>query len=169
MRPKRPNYHREQQTSKELLDDLMAFVQLKFYPGHWVEFRKDYKPLLTMVVLYPAVWLKERGVTLPDDQYKKLLTDVLMVALQLGKTEAVRWMPAYLGRVVQSHFDHHGDEIYERAKSIRTIAEHALLSAGKAAVARPDPVRELAVAARLVKPKKTAPKPAVKAQLTLFG
>jgi hypothetical protein len=168
MRPPRLTFQRKQQTSQELRDDLMGFVQRKFYDGHAVDFQKDFKRLLEWVVLWPAQWLIKRGVSLPDDQYKKILNDVLMTALQLGKTEDVRYLPAYLAKVVQSHFDHHGDEIYENAKSIRTVAEHALLSAGKAGMARPDPVRELAVAARLVKPAKVRSKTPVKEQLSLL-
>jgi hypothetical protein len=168
MRPPRPTFQRKQQTSQDLRDDLMQFIQRKFYEGHAVQFQKDYRNLLDWVVLWPAKWLIEKGVSLPDDRYRATLMSILMDALRFGNTEVIRYLPAWLGQVIQKHFAIHGDEIYESAKSIRTLAEHALLSAGKAAVARPDPVRELAAAARLVKPTKARSKTAVKEQLSLL-
>jgi hypothetical protein len=168
MRPKRPNFQRKQQTSQELKDELMGFIQRKFYEGHPVEFRKDYSRLLEWVVGWPAKWLIEKGVSLPDDRYREIFMTVFMDALRFGDTGNIQYFPAWLSRVIQSHFAVHGDEIYESAKSIRTLAEHALLCAGKAIQARPDPVRELAAAARLVKPTKAARKPSQKEQLNLL-
>ncbi|MGA2178823.1 MAG: hypothetical protein ABSH15_04490 [Verrucomicrobiota bacterium] len=168
MRYKRPNFQRKQQTSQELKDDLMGFLQRKFYEGHAVEFRKDYRRLLEWVVLWPAKWLIEKGVSLPDDRYREIFMTVFMDSLRFGNTDGIKYLPAWLAKVIQSHFAVHGDEIYESAKSIRTLAEHALLSAGKALQARPDPVRELAAAARLVKPAKAAKKPSQKEQLSLL-
>lgn len=168
MRPKRPTFQRKQQTSQELRDDLMGFLQRKFYDGHPIEFRKDYRRLLDWVVLWPAKWLIEKGVSLPDDRYREIFMSVFMDALRFGNTDGINYLPAWLGRVIQSHFAVHGDEIYESAKSLRTLVEHALLSAGKAAVARPDPVRELAALARLVKAPKPVKKPSQKEQLNLL-
>ena len=93
---------------------------------------------------------------------------VFMDALRFGNTEVINYLPAWLGRVIQKHFSIHGDEIYESAKSIRTLADHALLSAGKAVQARPDPVRELAALARLVRAPRAVKKTTQKEQLTLL-
>jgi|SRR5579859_3118641 len=167
MRPKRPLPPRKQLTSQALRDEMLDFIRRKFYEGHAVEFRKDQRRLLAWVILWPAQWLADRGVTLPDDQFLKIFNDVLMDALRLGNTGNIRYLPAWLAKVIQSHFAVHGDEIYEQAKSIRTLADSALLVAGKAAVARPDPVRELAVAARLIKPVKRASKTTVKSAVNM--
>jgi hypothetical protein len=44
---------------------------------------------------------------------------------------------------------HHGEAIYEQAKSLRTISENTLLSLGKAASSgAPDPVAVMAAARR---------------------
>jgi len=109
------------------------------------------------VILWPASWFNKKGVTVPADRYKKIVTDILMTAVQLGNTEAIRYRPAWLMKVIQSHFTIHGDEYYEEAKSIRNLTDHALLFAGKAAVRAPDPVGELAAACRLLKPTKRRP------------
>jgi hypothetical protein len=168
MRFKRPSFQRKQQTSQELLDDLLGFLERKFYEGHRIEFLKDRRRLLDWVVLWPATWLHEKGVTLPDDRYRQIFMKVFMTALQMGDTGNIKYLPAWLAKCIQSHFAVHGDDIYDAAKSMRTLTEHALLSAGKAAVGRPDPVRELAVAARLVKAAKPARKPTQKEQLSLL-
>ena len=168
MRPKRPTFHRKQQTSQELQDDCLDFLERKFYEGHRVDFLKDRRRLLAWVVLWPATWLNEKGVSLPDDQYKKIFMDVFMTALRMGDTGNINYFPAYLAKCIQSRYKIHFDEIYDAAKSMRTLTEHALLSAGRPAVARPDPVRELAVAARLLKAAKPSRKPTQKEQLTLL-
>ena len=125
--------------------------------------------LLKWVVCYPATWLKAREVSLSKDRYKVILEGILMDALRFGNTGSITYLPAYLGKVVQTHFDVHGDEIYDEAKSIRTLAEKAISVAGQV-VGRPapDPVMELAAAARLLKPKTTCRKPSVKGQLNLL-
>lgn len=142
----------KQITSQELRDDLLQFIRQKFYEADYVSFYKDTRLLLKWVVLWPASWFNKRGVTIPAARYKEILTGILMTAVRLGNTGAIRYRPAWLMKVVQSHFAIHGDEYYEAAKSIRNLAEHALLVAGKAAQRAPDPVGELAAANRLLKP-----------------
>jgi hypothetical protein len=94
------------------------------------------------------------GVTLPAEKYREIFMAVFMDGLRFGDTENITYLPTWLAKVIQSHFDHHGDEIYEQAKSIRALAENALFSAGKLAKSGPDPVRELAAASRLLRPQK---------------
>jgi len=168
MRLQRPTFQRKQQTSQELLDDLLGFLERKFYEGHRVDFLKDRNRLLNWVVLWPATWFHEKGVSLPDDRYRQIFMEVFMTALQMGDTGNIKYLPAWLAKCIQSHFAIHGDELYDAAKSMRTLTEHALLSAGKASVVRPDPVRELAAAARLVKAAKPTRKPSLKEQLKLL-
>jgi len=146
------NQRPRQTTSQELRDDLLQFIRTHFYEGDFVAFTKDTRLLLKWVILWPAGWFNKKGVTVPADRYKEILTKILMQALQLGNTGNIRYRPAWLMKVVQSHFAVHGDEYYDEAKSIRNLAEHALLVAGKAAVRASDPVAELAAASRLLKP-----------------
>lgn len=162
----------KQITSQELKDDLLAFIKRKFYEGDSREFSQDYSRLLKWVVLWPAKWLNERGVTLPGERYKKILTDILMTSLQQRMTSKIRYRPAYLMQVVQSHFAVHGEEYYNEAKSARSLAENALLVVGRAVGAQqPDPVKELATAHALLarsKPKRlTAVKKVINLELNL--
>jgi hypothetical protein len=145
-RPKQP-------TPKELTDELLAFLERKFYPDEPVEFIKDRTRLLKWAVLWPASWLNAKGVTLPAARYKEIFLNIFMDALRFGATDKVRYRPAWLKMVIQSHFKHHGEKIYLEAKSARSLAEHVLLVAGRPASApEADPVRELALANSLLRP-----------------
>ena len=161
----------KQTTSQELRDDLLQFIRVHFYEDDAVGFTKDHSRLLSWVVLWPASWFRSKGVTVPSDRYKEIVVNVLMQAVQLGNTGNIRYRPAWLMKVIQGHFAIHGDEYYDEAKSIRTLAEHALLIAGKAAVRAPDPVGELAAASRLLKPanrrRLNAQKPGINMELKL--
>lgn len=160
----------KQPTPAELRDNLLEFIRGKFYPGEGVEFAKDRRRILEWVVLWPATWLDERGVSLPTRRYQDLLTSILMEAVRHGNTGGIKYRPAWLGKVVQSHFAVHGDELYQEAKSMRSLVENALLIAGQAQrQVRPDPIAELAQAARLVRtPKKRPAPPQRGGQLSLF-
>lgn len=150
-----PQSKPRQITSDDLVDSLLSLIRTKFYQGHPVSFAKDRPRLLKWVVLYPATWLNKRAVTLPSDRYKDILTEILMAAARFCEPTKVTYLPAYLRQVVTSHFQVHGDEYYEQAKSIRNLVDNAVLMAGQARqTAAPDPVAELAAAARLLRPVK---------------
>ena len=150
--------------AKELTDDLLAFIQRQFYEGDPAGFGKDKRRLLLWVVLWPATYLEERGVTLPAARQKEIFISTIMLALQQGNTGGIKYRPAWLGRVIQSHFKIHWDEIYQEAKSVRSLADHALLVAGRLPSPQaPDPTRAMADAARLLKGSKRKVKPAFKA------
>ena len=159
---------RHQPTPLELRDDLLAFLERKFYQGHRIEFVKDRPRLLAWVVLWPAKWLNERGVTIPATRYREIFMAVFIDSLRFGAVEKVTYFPAWLAKVIQSHFAVHGDEIYDEGKNLRAVLERTLLAAGHQVSAAPDPVRELAQAAALLKVPKRPSKAPVKAQLTLL-
>jgi hypothetical protein len=54
---------RRQETPQELRDHCLDFLRRKFYPNHAVNFAKDRPRLLAWVVLWPAKWFNEKGVT----------------------------------------------------------------------------------------------------------
>jgi len=166
---RRPRPILKQPTSQELRDTLLDFLERKFYPGRSVVFKKDRRLLLDWVVLWPAKWLDEKAVTIPADEYRKLFLDVFMDGIVHGTNpENIHYLPAYLAKIIQSHFACHGDEIYERAKSLRTVMDRVSTTLAGLPRRQPDPIRELAAAARLLRVKKTPPKPPVNAQLTLL-
>jgi hypothetical protein len=160
---------RKQPTPQELLTELSDFLQRKFYEGRAVEFAKDRRRLLDWVILWPARWLDKRGVTIPADRYREIFMAVFMDGLRFGNTGNITYLPAWLAKLIQSHFEHHGDQIYAEAKSMRTMVEHAVLVTGKLAQnPAPDPIRELAQAARLLASNKRVRIAPIKDQLTLL-
>jgi hypothetical protein len=166
MPPKPP--FRKQPTSLELRDDLLDFLQRKFYAGHAVNFAKDQPRLLKWVVLWPAAWLVGRGVTVTEQKYREIFMSVFMDALRFGDATKVTYLPAYLRQIIQSHFRMHGDEIYAAAKSMRNLTENALLLAGKPSATDRDPVAELAAASRLLKARKKTVTAPLTGQLSMF-
>ncbi len=152
-----------QQTPAEVLDALVDLVRRKFYEGEAVQFAKDRRLILQWALLWPArEWFGPKAVTVPAVRYREILSGILVEAAA-HQTGPIRYRPAWLGQVIQSHFRIHGEEIYQEAKSARTLAEHALLSLGKVAVARPErAVEELAAASRLLDVGKAVRKPAKK-------
>jgi hypothetical protein len=154
MRRKPDSPDRKQLTSDELTGFCLSFLQRKFYQGRDGDFSKQRRDLLRWVVLWPAEWFDKHAVTISADQYRKIFESVFMDSIRYGDIENLQYPPAWLAKVIHSHFDVHGDEYYEAAKSVRTLAENAVLFAQKRnPSAAPDPVREMAQAARLIKPR----------------
>lgn len=167
MRQKRPFL--PQPTPKELTDSLLDFLRHKFYqgPDDAKCFAQDRSRLLAWVVLWPASWLNSRGVTIAGDSYREIFFKTFLDA-DAHRSDKIKYRPAWLRMVIQSHWKVHGEEYYEQAKSVRTLAERALLVIGSPAVASPDPVRELAAARSILVAQKPRPKKAAKSQLNLL-
>lgn len=168
MKPTRPD-RPKQQTPKEVLDALLRLIERKWYEGDRVSFLKDQKLLLKWVVLWPARhFFDAKGVSMPADRYRELMGKILLEAVA-HQADNIRYRPAWLAQVVQSHFKIHGEEIYTEAKSARTLAEHALLILGKLPTSNQDAiVPEFAAASRLLDAKKRSLKPSRNGQLNLF-
>ncbi len=160
---------RRQQTSQELRDELLRFIQVHFYPSNLIQFAKDRPNLMRWVVLKFAAWLTSRGVTVTPERYLDIVRDnILMPALQHGSTGQIAYLPAWLGKAVDTHLAHHGEEYYYSAKTARDATQGALAIA-RAGIGQSDPIRDLATASRLLKTGKKRPsKPPIKAQLNLL-
>lgn len=155
MKPRRATAARPKQpTPEELRDAVLEFISRHFYRDARIEFLKDRPRLLQWVVLWPASWLNERGVTLPASRYQEILIGpkgILMEAIRHGDTISIAYRPAWLKKCLQSHFAVQGERIYEEAKGVRNLAEQVLLSVGRSGPVAPDPIRQLAEAASLLK------------------
>jgi len=172
MKPK--NYQRiKQPTPVELRDACLNFLRTKFYahPGDDKCFAQDRSRLLAWVVLWPASWLNGKGVTIHGDRYREIFIKTFMNAAAHLESK-VKYRPAYLRQVIQSHFKIHGEEYYDEAKSLRNQVESIMLLVGKAGPKEADPVKELAAAREILtalKPKKAPLKTGLNNQLNLFG
>jgi hypothetical protein len=164
MIPPRP----KQTVAQDLLDSLLNLIRNKFYATSGDDaraFAQDRARLLKWVIFMPASWLNKRGITLPADRYKKIFSDIILEAVRHGNTSKVRYRPAWLAHVFQTHFAIHGEEYYAEGKSARALADHILLTAGslaKAAPAAPDPIAELAAASALLARSRPQKKPRAK-------
>lgn len=161
----------KQPVSTELRDSCLNILRSKFYIGDDQSFYKDRQDLLRDVVLWPASWLNSRGVTIHGEEYRQLFVKIFIEAAAHVQSK-VRYRPAYLRHVIQEHFRHHGEDLYDSAKATRNLVEGTMLLIGKTTSIQADPVRELAAARDILtgrKPKKCASKQPVKSQLTLFG
>jgi hypothetical protein len=150
-RGERPKQH----LPVDIVTDLLTAIRNQFYADSRDQFLKDQHFIKREFCLYLASWLDKRGVTLKPDRYKALLLGLLNEIKTHGNTAAVKYWPGYLKHVLQQHLKHHGEDIYQEAKSLRTLAENSLLSlshlnGGANAAAEPtlDPVRALAEARR---------------------
>lgn len=169
MKPRRPQ--RRQPTPEELRDTLLHFIQTHFYKGQPVAFAKDRPRLLKWVVLKLASYLDDKAVSISTERYQEIMQKVLMEALQFGDTGNITYLPAWLGRCIDSHLDVHGEGYYEEGKAARENVQTHLSGALKIAHAGlqgRDPVREMAEAARLIRPQKRPVKTVVKEQLPLL-
>ena len=143
MKPSSPARPR-QELPAELVGDLMSAVR-GLYCGDPAWFKERHL-IMEFVVSWPAKWLNRKGVSLPPDRYKQIVLGIIQGVKQHGETGKIYSWPAYLGKCVQEHFQHNGEQIYEEAKDLRSKVEHAVMAFQRAAAAGPrtDAVEALA-------------------------
>ena len=169
----RKNFQRiKQPTPSNLTDSCLELLRSKFYnlPDDFVSFSKDRKRLLAWVVLWPAQWLNSKGVTIHGDQYREIFVKVFLQAAARVESK-VKYRPAYLRQVIQSHFKIHGEDYYDQAKATRNVIEQTMVALAGTRPAPQDPVREMAAARKILvagSPRKSAVKAPVKTQLNLL-
>lgn len=169
MKPARPQS--KQPRAEDVQDAILRFIQNHFYQGQPVSFAKDRPRLLKWVVWKLAVYLDSKAVTIPGERYLEIMLvkpGILMEALRFGDTGNITYLPAWLGKCVESHLAVHGEDYYDEGKALRNHVAGALEIAHAGLQGR-DPIREMAEASRLLKSAKKQPfKPASKAQLKLL-
>lgn len=161
----------KQPTPQELTDSCLTLLRDKFYKGDDRCFFKDRGLLLKWVVLWPASWLNEKGVTIHGDRYRQIFVDVFINAAAHVESK-IKYRPAYLRQVIQSHFAMHGEKYYEEAKAIRNRMETVMLALGKPVPRQDDPVKDLAAARKILtslKPGKRGVKRPLNSQPDLFS
>lgn len=141
-----------------MIEELLAALNTSFYAGKdakaWLRDARDLK----LVLLWPATWLTQRGISLPADRYEAILREIIGGIRQHGDTAAIRHFPTYFAHTVQRWFVHHGEELYEERKRARNFMDAALRAATRNASAEPDPTAALAAAHRVLATGKRAAK-----------
>lgn len=131
MKTNRSNQRNRQSTPKDVLDALLRLVEGKFYQGDGKRFNQDKKRILVWALLWPArEFFNKKEVAVPAARYQELLTGILIEAA-MHADEVINYRPAWLARVIQSHFEIHEQAIYDEAKAVRNVAENALLAVGQ--------------------------------------
>lgn len=171
----KPRPNRRQPTPDELKESLLNFIRTKFYQQHGLEFAKDTPRLLEWVVLRLAVYLDDKGVWIDTARYQEIMVGdkggILMEAIRHGDTGNITYLPAWLGRCVESHLAVHGEKYYEEGKRNReNIQTHvaAVLKGIQPVPQAPNPMYLLVEAAKLLKAKKRPQKPALKQDQSVF-
>ena len=136
-------------SAEDLTRDLLTAVRGQFYSNlpekRWFQ---EYNLILSNVVLWPAKWLDDRGVSLPPHRYKEAFLGVLDTVKRNGDTANIKTPARYLAMCVQSHFKVNGDRYYEEAKATRSVAGDIVDVLRKSIKHDRDPVAEMAVAGR---------------------
>lgn len=156
---RRPTIARpKQDLPGDLVDSLLASIGELYYPArkttpaerkrwaidqHWYRQR---------VILWAAAWLNNRAVTLLTVRFKQILLDKLTEIRRFAPAEVQNW-PRYITKCIQDHFAHNGETIYEEGKTLRAQLETTLGKLPPAGASAPDPIRVLALAHQLTKPK----------------
>jgi hypothetical protein len=161
----------KQETPATMVAEMMENIRGQFYGDAGAKrWKQEYAYIKKHVVLWPATWLDNKGVTLPVDVYQKEILDKLLEVKQHCAQEQFKYFPAYLQKCIKDHFRHNGDAIYERAKTFRTAVDGAL---DQLATVRPaDPVATMAAAQRVLEVKRKhnqAERSAAKQQGDLFA
>jgi len=160
-----------QPTPTELTDSCLGILRSKFYQGDDKSFFQERTHLLRWVVLWPASWLNRKGVTIHGDKYREIFNKVFLNAAAHMESK-VKFRPAYLRQVIQSHFAIHGEVYYEDAKAVRNLVEATMLAVGRPVAPEPDPVKTMAQQSQLLaalSPKKRTVKRALTTQPDLFA
>lgn len=159
----------KQSVPGEIKADLLSAVRNSFYAdAPEQQWHQDKAFIAREVVLWPAAWLNNRGVTLPPERYKAIILDVFNGIKQHGRTGAIKYWPGYLKHCLQSHFRIHGEDYYNEAKALRNNLSAVLKKAS--AIPTADPIRVLAEHRRdLLQARRKAPAKLLKdPQMTLF-
>lgn len=107
---------------EELSYQLLGIIKREFYKGNDKGFFQE-RNLLLQAATYPARWLDDRAVRLPEDRYREILLNVIHTIKSHGATAEIRRFSAYFLHSVQEHMKHQGEKYYEQGKSMNRVIE----------------------------------------------
>jgi hypothetical protein len=163
-----PNYQPDQDAPVDMQSRLLGTIRGQFCTGmddkKWYSLRDWFR---AYVILWPAKFMRKKGFSIPAKRYEQIMRSIFDDIKRHGSTDAVKHWNGYLLKCVQDHFDHHWEEYYAEAKSIRRTAEAALMACRK--VEREDPTVDILASAQAVLASKTRPTKRPKgSQMDLF-
>lgn len=107
-----------QQTPAEMVQGLMATIRGQFFgsepPAVWYRWEGYLK---REVVLWPASWLRSRGMTMSPSAYEGMLLEKIQDVKRNAHQESFKCFPAYLAHCIKDHFRHNEERIYTECKA----------------------------------------------------
>ncbi|MFZ4776794.1 MAG: hypothetical protein ACOYM3_15595 [Terrimicrobiaceae bacterium] len=158
-----------------LVKNWLHRIKAQFYPDTPKEFYQQ-RSMLISAITWPARYLEERKVRLPEQRIDDILTEIMRGIMHHGDTAHIGYFCKYYLKAVQDHMTHKGEKYYEEGKSLRFIVDSAMESLSKKQLAKipaaqDQTTTELAALNRLVnstKLKKKKPLAKSGGQLDLF-
>jgi hypothetical protein len=102
-----------------MVQGLMATIRGQFYgSAHPRDWLRDETFLKREVVLWPASWLRSRGMTMSPTSYESMILEKIQDVKRNANQGAFKYFPAYLSHCIKDHFRHNEERIYTECKSV---------------------------------------------------
>ena len=114
---------RNAMATSDVVESLLRRIRENLYPDNDSEFHKDRKRLVHAIT-WIANWMERRGLATSPKAYYTLISRQVADIVEHGQPERyAQYLPTYLLKCIQQHILHHGDELYDRLKRIRSYVE----------------------------------------------
>ena len=153
---------------EKLIQLFLRSIKSQFYRDRETLYFQE-RDLLMGAICHPARYLDELGVRISAKRYQEILTTVIRTINKHGNVAEMRSPGRYLGKAVEEHMRHHGEEYYEIGKRSRDAIADTLadilsgVRVGDKAIDETVPVlaaTHRAIAAAKPPRRKTAPRSA---------
>jgi hypothetical protein len=110
-------------TAADLMNEMLGEVRRRFFPRETQKRWSQEQGIIRQAITYPARYLEDRGASLPEDRYRKLVLHIFRdIHTHIPNPDKIGRMSYYLLHAVQRHMQHQGDRYYEIAKTPRAAA-----------------------------------------------
>jgi hypothetical protein len=151
--------HGSTEAPQGMVARLLVEINRRFYARKDVRAWTVDKRAILKAITWPAVWLNERGVGMPERDYEAKVIEIIDGISRHGDLAKIKFFPAYLGDCIRKHFVHQGDEIYATRKHVRQAIELSFLKGRAPAAGARDVVPAIAAAHLVLTKPAKAPKP----------
>jgi hypothetical protein len=112
--------------SSRLVQSCLNFLRKEFYSDKDKMFFQQYD-ILVSGVTYPAKYLHDRGVCLPEKRVRQILWTVLLDIKEKGHWKKAQFFCRYFLGAVQKHMIQKGESYYDEGKTMRTHVDNVLM------------------------------------------
>ena len=102
-----------------LLNDILITIRREVYGNEHIRIYYCELKQIQRALLWPAVWLKGKNISISDSKYVSILNDIIRYIIKNYDIEVNnRYFPAVLKKTIQSHYDRNGDKLYYQQKKL---------------------------------------------------